>query len=64
MMSDTVRIKITVDTGFANASHTDYEEVDREEWDSMTKEEQEEYLDQAAIDLRDNHIDCNAYVVE
>jgi hypothetical protein len=63
-MSDTVKIKITVETGFANATHTDYDEVDREDWDAMTKDEQEEYLDQAATDLRDNYVSCNAHVVE
>jgi hypothetical protein len=63
-MSDTVKIKITVETGFASATHTDYDEVDREDWDAMTKDEQEKYLDQAATDLRDNYVSCNAYVVE
>jgi nitrogen regulatory protein PII-like uncharacterized protein len=63
-MSDTVKIKITVETGFAGATHTDYDEVDREDWDAMTKDEQEEYLDQAATDLRDNYVSCNAYVME
>jgi|688.fasta_scaffold1383042_1 hypothetical protein len=63
-MSDTVKIKITVETGFAGATHTDYDEVDREDWEAMTEDERDEYLDEAAVTLRDNYVYCNAHVIE
>ncbi len=63
-MNDVVRIKIHVGTGFAGASHEDVYEIPREEWEEMSPQQQEELLDELAIELRDNVIDCGAWVME
>lgn len=63
-MSDTVRIKIHVGTGFAGASHEDIYELSREEWEEMSTQQQEELLDELAIEFRNNVIDCGAWVME
>ena len=58
------KIKITVSTGFHNCNYVDHQDIDDDEWAAMTESEQERLLDELAIDLRSNHIECNAYVVE
>lgn len=63
-MSDIVRIKIHVGTGFAGASQSDIYEIPREEWEGMSVEEQEELLEELAIEFRNNVIDCSAWVME
>jgi hypothetical protein len=63
-MTDMIRIKVYVGTGFANANHEDIYEVEREWWESLTKEQQEKELDQMATDYLWNCIDCNAWVME
>ena len=63
-MSDTIRIKVHVGTGFAGANHEDIYEVEREWWESLTKEQQEKELDQMAVDYLNNCVECNAWVME
>lgn len=62
-MSDVVRIKLYVETGFAGCEHTDMLEVDRAEWEAMTPEEQAQFLDAEAVEFRNNHIGCSAWVM-
>lgn len=61
-MTETVTIKIVVNTGFANCSHEDEEVMDKSVWDAMSESEQDEYLSQAAMDLRNNHVECAAWI--
>lgn len=56
-------IKTVVNTGFANATHIDYEELP-DNWDEMTQEEQENHLEEFAQDAVSNSIDACASVVE
>lgn len=61
-MTDQVKIKLFIGTGFADANHEDEEYIDRAEWEAMTEMEQEAYLEQAATDFMSNHIEYSAYV--
>lgn len=63
-MSDTIKIALYVGTGYHGADHEDEMEVEREWWESMTKEEQERYLDEVARDFLHNCVECSAWVVE
>jgi len=63
-MSDQVKIKLFIGTGYANADHKDEEYIDRAEWEAMSDGEQEAYLEQAALDFLHNHIEYSAYVEE
>jgi hypothetical protein len=62
MTKDNRRIKLYIDTGFANASHVDYIDLP-DGWDRMSDEDQEEYLEQEAQDFLGNHIGFGADVV-
>jgi nitrogen regulatory protein PII-like uncharacterized protein len=57
-------IKVFVNTGFAGCTHTEYEEFDTDEWEALSEEEQETYLDSIAIDYMNNVIEAGAYVVD
>lgn len=63
-MSDKIRIKLYVDTGYPTAKHEDHEEVDRAWWNSLSEKERDEWLDQAAQDYMSNCIEYGAYVDE
>jgi hypothetical protein len=63
-MSDIIRIKVYVSTGFAGCNHEDIYEVGREWWESLTPEQQEKELDQMAVDYLNNCVECNAWVME
>lgn len=63
-MSNTVRIKLYVDTGFANCKHEDEEEIDRGVWEAMSEEERAACLEDAAQTYLSNCIDFGAYVEE
>jgi len=63
-MNDTVKIKLLIETGFAGCDHEDFMEIDKEDWDSMTKDEQNRFLDNLAREFRDDYISCAAWVVE
>lgn len=58
------KIKVTVSTGFANCTHVDYQDIDDDEWAAMTENEQGRLLEDMAIDLQSNHVECSAFVVE
>lgn len=63
-MSEVVRIKVVVNTGFATCKHEDIWEVDKEWWDSLSPEEQEKEMDEYAMDFTHNVIEVAAWVVE
>ena len=63
-MTDTIKIKLYVGTGFANCKHEDIFEINREQWEGMSADEQENLMDELAVDFRDNVIECSAWVVE
>ena len=63
-MSDTIKIKLYIDTGFAGCKHEDVAEVDRAEWEAMSDEDREKHLQEEARDFLANHIDYGAYVDE
>lgn len=42
----------------------DVVEIDEDEWNSMSKDEQDNYLDDLANEFRDNHLDFGAYVID
>lgn len=61
-MSDVIKIKMFVNTGFAGCTHNDVLEVDRTEWEAMNEKEQAEFLEQCASDFMSNYIEFGAYV--
>lgn len=63
-MSEVVRIKVVVSTGYATCSHEDIWEVEKSWWDSLSEEEQERQMDEYAIDFRNNVIELSAWVME
>ncbi|HHK0021534.1 TPA: hypothetical protein ACQQGR_004925 [Pseudomonas aeruginosa] len=63
-MSDFIKIRLFVNTGFAGATHEDIHEVDREEWEEMNEKERDDFLEECAKDFMSNCIDYGAYVVE
>lgn len=63
-MSDTIKIKLHVGTGFANCQHEDTLEIDKEVWEEMSEQERDDFLDEAAIDFRNNVIECGAWIIE
>jgi hypothetical protein len=58
-----VKIKIYVDTGFAGCRHVDFQDLP-DDWEELSAEEREEYLDEAATDFRNNVINYGASVVD
>lgn len=63
-MSDVVRIKVYVGTGFASANHEDVVEVYREWWESLSEEQKEKELDDMALEYLWDRVDCSAWVIE
>lgn len=63
-MSDQIRIKVLVETGFAGGNHEDEIFMDRTEWEAKSEEERNEFLNESAIDLRDNYVGCSAWVAK
>lgn len=63
-MSEVVRIKVVVNTGFATCKHEDIWEVDKGWWDSLSPEEQEKEMNECAMDFMHNVIEVAAWVVE
>ena len=63
-MSEFVKIKVYVGTGYDRCDYSYIEGVRKEEWDGMTEEEREDFLNQLANDFRSNVIECCAWVME
>lgn len=58
-MSDVVRIKL-----YVGPSAEDTIEVDKEYWDEMSEEERGKFMYSAAVDFRNNVIECSAWVLD
>ncbi|MFD7017178.1 hypothetical protein [Streptomyces sp. NPDC059928] len=63
-MNETVTLHLVVDTGFVGATHEDYIEVARSEWEAMTPKEREAYKDEATNTLLWNHFEMYAEVID
>lgn len=63
-MSSVVRVRLHVSSGYAGANHEDVVEIDKEEWESMSEEQQNSLMDDLVIDFRNNVIECSAWVIE
>lgn len=64
-MSGKVRIKYGVAmSSIHNSTQEDVYEMERSEWEAMTKEERDDFLDSLADTALANNVDAWAYVVE
>ena len=59
-----MRIKVFINTGFANAKHEDVIEVPNEDWNGMTEKEREDFLDEEAEMFMANLIEAGAYPID
>ena len=58
-----MKIKMVVNTGWANGDHVDYIDLPIH-WDSLSEEEKEEWLHDCAVEHLNNCCDTCAYLVE
>jgi len=63
-MSDMIKIKVHIGTGFAGCTHDDVYEYPRESWEAMTEREREDLLDEFAIEFRNERIECSSWVID
>ena len=63
-MSDVVRIRLHVGTGFVGGDHEETIEVERSWWESLSEKRQEEYLNEVSLDYLHECIEHNAWVIE
>lgn len=63
-MSDAIRIKMTVETSFSRSVYEDFQEVDRAEWEALSQSEQDELLDELALEFLHENTSCSAVVVD
>lgn len=61
-MSDVVWVRSIVECGAE--VFEDYVDIPRETWDSMTREQQKDYLIETAVDHQNNVAPCGAEVVD
>ena len=58
------KLRVSLGIGYPGAKHVDEIEIDDDEWDELTEEEREEFIDQLAVDWAWNYIDIGVEVVE
>jgi hypothetical protein len=63
-MTDMIKIRLYVSTGFAGCNREDIWEVGREWWEGLSELQKEKELDQMAIEFAFNYIDVSATVIE
>lgn len=63
-MKKTIKIQVYCYTGFTGCNHNYIEEIDKDEWDSMSKKDQNSLLHSLAEFNMSNHIDYGAYVLD
>lgn len=63
-MKKKIKIQVYCNTGYAGGNHNYVEEIDKDEWESIDKDDQQKYLDDIAVDNMSNNIDYGAYVIE
>ena len=56
------KIKLYLSIGM-NVSQVDFEDLP-DDWDEMSKEQKDKYLEEASDAFNGNHIDCGACVVD
>ena len=61
-MSDVVKIKLYVGTGFHGAEHEDYYEYPRDEWEAMSEDERGNVLNELAVEYLHERCECSAWV--
>lgn len=59
----TQKIKVHVDTGWANGTHTDYWDLP-DCWESMNDEEKQKFINECAEDFLHETCECYAELVE
>ena len=52
------KFKLSVSIGFASSQEVDYEIEDKTSWDSKTEEEREKFLENAALEVAYEYLDC------
>jgi hypothetical protein len=57
------KIRLYVDTGFAGCRHEDFQDLP-DDWEEMSEEEHQKYLDEEAAVFLQNCISFGAYVVD
>lgn len=62
-MSKSRRIKMNLGIGLGNAKQEDYQDLP-DDWDDMSVEDQQNYLEEVARDFASNYVDVSAWVEE
>ena len=62
-MSKSRRIKVSLSIGFGNAKREDHQDLP-DDWDDMSVEDQQNYLEEIAQDFASNYVDVSAWVEE
>ena len=57
------KIKVWLSIGLSNVDREDVFDVP-DDWESMTKREQDDYIEDAVTDFRNNHLDYGGRVIE
>lgn len=63
-MNDKVKITLTLSIGFPTATRKQIIEIDREEWEEMSEDMREQFLDEEAQYMIANHADVSVQIVE
>lgn len=63
-MNDKVKIKLTLSIGFPTATRIETIEVDREDWEEMSEDDREQFLDDEAQHMINNYADVHEKIVE
>lgn len=63
-MNDKVKIKLTLSIGFPTATRKETIEIDREEWEEMSEDMREQFLDEEAQYLINNYADVSVEIGE
>lgn len=63
-MTQEVKVKLWVETGYSGANHYSEDYIEKQVWDNSTPEQRERMLQEIAKDYLHNCIDYGAYVEE
>lgn len=63
-MSDMIKIRLYVGTGFAGCNREDIWEVERDWWEGLSEDQKEKELDQMGMEFAFNYIDVSASVMK
>lgn len=64
MKNKTVKIKVYCHTGFTGCNHDFTYELPKKEWDNMSEDERNEFLNNLATENMHNHIDYGAHLID